>query len=181
MRFWWRKFYYHGDINLHQYCKLFRPTFLSSCHLCGSVSMEPSADRVRAELDRFSALPTDVAHRILSPFPLADVARVGTLSKGCRAFHLSNPPFSISLIFHPSSDAHFISAWSCWIPWTSSSSIAGITRFKPFQLIGFVKIKEENTNQQGPTLLRNLEFWVWFEKQWVLMSNLLMFSLNLWN
>ncbi|KAB2609124.1 F-box/FBD/LRR-repeat protein [Pyrus ussuriensis x Pyrus communis] len=34
--------------------------------------------------DRFSGLPDEVVHRILSPLPYSDVIRVGTLSKRCR-------------------------------------------------------------------------------------------------
>ncbi|KAL6133666.1 hypothetical protein ACLB2K_065900 [Fragaria x ananassa] len=50
----------------------------------------PSA-RCAIMVDKFSALPFDLAHQILSPLPLADFARLSCLSKGVRAFHLSNP------------------------------------------------------------------------------------------
>lgn len=42
-------------------------------------------------VDGFGALPPEIAHKILFSLPIADVTRVGSLSKSCRAFHLSNP------------------------------------------------------------------------------------------
>ncbi|CAL2268280.1 unnamed protein product [Prunus armeniaca] len=41
--------------------------------------------------DRFSDLPDDVAHLILSPLPFKDLTRVGSVSKRCRQLHLSVP------------------------------------------------------------------------------------------
>ncbi|VVA22010.1 PREDICTED: F-box/LRR-repeat [Prunus dulcis] len=48
-------------------------------------------------IDRFSNLPDEVAHRILSFLSLKDLTRVGAVSKRCRQFHLSVPViFSIN-------------------------------------------------------------------------------------
>lgn len=41
--------------------------------------------------DRFSNLPDEVAHRILSFLTFEDLARVGTVSKRCRKFYVSAP------------------------------------------------------------------------------------------
>ncbi|KAM2088827.1 hypothetical protein EV1_032509 [Malus domestica] len=42
-------------------------------------------------IDRFSVLPDEVAHHILSFLNFNDLTRVGALSKRCRRFHLSVP------------------------------------------------------------------------------------------
>ncbi|KAM1038136.1 hypothetical protein ACFX13_033593 [Malus domestica] len=42
-------------------------------------------------IDRFSVLPDEVAHHILSFLNFKDLTRVGALSKRCRRFHLSVP------------------------------------------------------------------------------------------
>ncbi|KAI5325792.1 hypothetical protein L3X38_034866 [Prunus dulcis] len=41
--------------------------------------------------DRFSDLPDDIAHLILSPLPFKDLTRVSSVSKRCRQLHLSVP------------------------------------------------------------------------------------------
>ncbi|CAL9021587.1 unnamed protein product [Prunus brigantina] len=45
-------------------------------------------------IDRFSNLPEEVAHRILSFISFKDLTRVGAVSKRCRQFHLSAPVVS---------------------------------------------------------------------------------------
>ncbi|KAL6269913.1 hypothetical protein ACE6H2_026824 [Prunus campanulata] len=45
-------------------------------------------------IDRFSNLPDEVAHRILSFLSFKDLTRVGALSKRCRQFYLSAPVVS---------------------------------------------------------------------------------------
>ena len=47
-------------------------------------------------IDRFSSLPPEVAHHILSFLPIADVTRVGSLSKSCRGLYLSNPTLNFT-------------------------------------------------------------------------------------
>ncbi|CAN6713604.1 unnamed protein product [Malus baccata var. baccata] len=46
--------------------------------------------------DRFSALPDEVIHRILSPLPFSDVIRVGSLSKRCGQVCSSIPTLNFS-------------------------------------------------------------------------------------
>ncbi|TQD70226.1 hypothetical protein C1H46_044237 [Malus baccata] len=41
--------------------------------------------------DRFSSMPDEVAHRILSLLSILDLIRFGTVSKRCRELHLSTP------------------------------------------------------------------------------------------
>ncbi|KAM1293725.1 hypothetical protein ACFX2H_013739 [Malus domestica] len=62
--------------------------------------MEPLAEGASANLnvtlDRFSALPREVAHHILSLLPISDITRVGMLSQKCRAFYLSTPTLNFT-------------------------------------------------------------------------------------
>ncbi|KAL6138147.1 hypothetical protein ACLB2K_063433 [Fragaria x ananassa] len=46
---------------------------------------------IQVAIDRFSELPLEIAHHILSFLPIADVTRVSSLSKRCSRLHLSNP------------------------------------------------------------------------------------------
>ncbi|KAM1525343.1 hypothetical protein ACFX10_009821 [Malus domestica] len=56
-------------------------------------STSPKAEGTSSEsgIDRFSVLPEEVAHCILSLLNFKDLTRVGALSKRCRQFHLSVP------------------------------------------------------------------------------------------
>lgn len=54
--------------------------------------------------DRFSGLPDEVVHRILSPLPYSDVIRVGTLSKRCRQVCSSIPTLNFSQFPSDSTD-----------------------------------------------------------------------------
>ncbi|KAK9921301.1 hypothetical protein M0R45_029818 [Rubus argutus] len=63
--------------------------------------------KAQVAVDRFSALPPDVAHHILSFLPIAYVTRVSCVSKRCQWLHLSNPtlnfnsfPYESILTFH---------------------------------------------------------------------------------
>ncbi|XP_048432642.1 putative F-box/LRR-repeat protein At3g28410 [Pyrus x bretschneideri] len=62
--------------------------------------MEPLAEGASANLnvtlDRFSALPREVAHHVLSFLPISDITRVGMLSQECRAFYLSTPTLNFT-------------------------------------------------------------------------------------
>ncbi|KAL6145300.1 hypothetical protein ACLB2K_055988 [Fragaria x ananassa] len=46
---------------------------------------------IQVAIDRFSELPLEIAHHILSFLPIADVTRVSSLSKRCSRLRLSNP------------------------------------------------------------------------------------------
>lgn len=52
--------------------------------------------KAQVAVDRFSALPPDVAHHILSFLPIADVTRVSCVSKRCQWLHLSNPTLNFN-------------------------------------------------------------------------------------
>ncbi|KAM1433132.1 hypothetical protein ACFX1R_016458 [Malus domestica] len=54
--------------------------------------------------DRFSGLPDEVVHRILSPLPYSDVIRVGSLSKRCRQVGSSIPTLNFSQFPSDSTD-----------------------------------------------------------------------------
>ncbi|CAN6576204.1 unnamed protein product [Malus baccata var. baccata] len=56
-------------------------------------STSPKAEGTSSEsgIDRFSVLPEEVAHCILSLLNFKDLTRVGALPKRCRQFHLSVP------------------------------------------------------------------------------------------
>ncbi|XP_004305019.1 PREDICTED: F-box/FBD/LRR-repeat protein At1g80470-like [Fragaria vesca subsp. vesca] len=49
------------------------------------------ASQAQVSVDRFSELPLEMAHHILSFLSIADVIRVSSLSKTCKGLHLSNP------------------------------------------------------------------------------------------
>ncbi|KAM1122820.1 hypothetical protein EV2_004477 [Malus domestica] len=44
-----------------------------------------------SRLDRFSNLPIEIAHQILSHLNFEDLIRVGCVSKTCRKFYVSTP------------------------------------------------------------------------------------------
>ncbi|KAL6183520.1 hypothetical protein ACLB2K_044931 [Fragaria x ananassa] len=50
-------------------------------------------------VDRLSSVPCKVAHRILSLVSFKDLTRVGSLSKRCREYYLSNPSLKLSSLF----------------------------------------------------------------------------------
>ncbi|KAM5559442.1 putative F-box/FBD/LRR-repeat protein [Rosa sericea] len=52
--------------------------------------------RPTARVDRFSILPDEVAHHILSFLKFIDLVRVSTVSKTCRRFYLSIPSLEIN-------------------------------------------------------------------------------------
>ncbi|XP_068318529.1 putative F-box/FBD/LRR-repeat protein At4g03220 [Pyrus communis] len=56
-----------------------------------SVGCEAEGIPSESGVDRFSDLPDEVAHHILSLLNFRDLTRVGALSKRCRQFHLSVP------------------------------------------------------------------------------------------
>ncbi|KAB2623350.1 F-box protein [Pyrus ussuriensis x Pyrus communis] len=47
--------------------------------------------KTKSRIDRFSNLPTEIAHDILSRLNFKDLTRVGCLSKRCREFYISTP------------------------------------------------------------------------------------------
>ncbi|XP_050142232.1 F-box/LRR-repeat protein At3g58900-like [Malus sylvestris] len=59
--------------------------------LRASTSCEAEGISSESGVDRFSDLPDEVAHHILSLLNFRDLTRVGALSKRCRQFHLSVP------------------------------------------------------------------------------------------
>ncbi|KAM1454871.1 hypothetical protein ACFX1X_004373 [Malus domestica] len=50
----------------------------------------PRCDQA-SNIDRFTNLPTEIAHDILSRLNFKDLTRVGCVSKTCRDFYMSTP------------------------------------------------------------------------------------------
>lgn len=55
-------------------------------------------------MDRFSDLPHQISHHILSVFDIKYLACFGSVSKRCRRLQLSTPKLNFNRIFHSSSN-----------------------------------------------------------------------------